>query len=46
MWGRYAIGQHDHAPSCRHPLHEIECEFPARTASEPRTESVGDLLGE
>ena len=43
---RCAIGQHDHAPLCRRPLHEIEREFPARTASEPRAESVGDLLRE
>ena len=45
-WSRHAIGQHDHAPSRRRPFDKIECEFSARTASEPHAESVGDPLRE
>ena len=45
-WDRYAAGQHDRTLSCRRPVDQIKCEFPARTASKARTESIGDLLRE
>ena len=40
------LGQHDRALSCRRPGDQIQCEFPARTASKARTESIDDLLRE
>ena len=43
---RYVIGQHDRTLPCRDAIDEIQCEFPARTASKACTESISDLLRE
>lgn len=43
---RYALGQHDRTLLRCRTLDEIQGEFPARSASQSRTESIGDLFRE